>query len=82
MEIGPKKVVSFVYKLSDESGQELESADDEPMKFLFGRGQILLGLEDALKGHRAGDTVTVTLPPERAYGPYNETNRHRVSKAC
>ncbi|PDH40603.1 MAG: peptidylprolyl isomerase [OM182 bacterium MED-G24] len=79
MKIGPRKVVSFEYKLSDESGQEFEASDDESMKFLFGRGQILLGLEDALKGHSEGDEVIVTLPPERAYGLYDENNRHRIS---
>ncbi|MEM7363505.1 MAG: peptidylprolyl isomerase [Pseudomonadota bacterium] len=79
MVIGPKKVVSFLYRLSDESGQELESGHDKPMTFLFGRGQILIGLEDALKGHQEGDTVSVTLPPERAYGTYDETHRHRIS---
>ena len=59
-------MVSFSYKLKDESGQELESSENDPIKFLYGRGQILLGLEDALKGHSVGDEVVVTLTPERA----------------
>ena len=72
-------MVSFSYKLKDESGQELESSENDPIKFLYGRGQILLGLEDALKGHSVGDEVVVTLTPERAYGLYDEANRHRIS---
>ena len=72
-------MVSFSYKLKDESGQELESSENDPIKFLYGRGQILLGLEDALKGHSVGDEVVVTLTPERAYGLYDEANGHRIS---
>ena len=72
-------MVSFSYKLKDESGQELESSENDPITFLYGRGQILLGLEDALKGHSVGDEVDVTLTPERAYGLYDEANRHRIS---
>ena len=80
-EIGYGKVAAFFYKLLDDAGEEIENnADDGPMVYLHGKRNILLGLEDALNGKSAGDTVSVNLPPEKAYGPRDETALTRISK--
>ena len=55
MKIEAKKVVQFNYKLSDESGQSLESSDqDHPVAYLHGHNNMMAGLEKALEevGHR------------------------------
>jgi FKBP-type peptidyl-prolyl cis-trans isomerase SlyD len=67
MTIAAKKVVIFDYVLKDETDTELERSV-EPMVYLHGSNSILRGLEEALSGHSAGDEISVTLPPERAYG--------------
>jgi len=70
MTICQNKVVSFHYTLSGEDGREPEtSRGREPMHYLHGAGNIIPGLEKALHGRAAGDTFTVTVPPEEAYGP-------------
>lgn len=50
------------------------------MVYMHGKRNILHALEDALVGKGAGDEVSVTLPPEKAYGPIRENATSRVSK--
>jgi peptidylprolyl isomerase len=42
--------------------------DDEPFKFTIGEKNMLQGFENAVIGMQKGDTKTITLPPEEAYG--------------
>ena len=75
------KVAAFYYTLRNEAGEEIENNRDEgPMVYLHGKRNILLALEDALVGKQAGDSLSVTLPPEKAYGPRDETALTRISK--
>tara|TARA_B100000676_G_scaffold109576_1_gene109527 strand:+ start:482 stop:982 length:501 start_codon:yes stop_codon:yes gene_type:complete len=75
------KVGAFFYTLRDEAGEELEkNREDGPMVYLHGKRNILLALEDALAGKQAGDSLSVTLPPEKAYGQRDDTALTRISK--
>lgn len=79
----PNFVVSFHYTLSegadDSDKTEVEnSRGDEPTLYLQGAGNILAGLETAMAGKSPGDTLTVSLPPQEAYGLYNPKNIQRV----
>lgn len=79
MEITQNSVVTLFYKLSDEIGTELESNDEGvPMAYLHGAGNLLPALEAALQGKTAGDELSVTLPPEQAYGPVTPNAVKRV----
>jgi peptidylprolyl isomerase len=44
----------------------------EPLEFVLGQGLLLPGFERAVEGKKAGETVSVVLPPDEAYGPRNE----------
>ena len=80
MIIENKKVVSFHYTLTNETGQELESSRGrDPMAYLHGAHNIIPGLEKALAGKSAGDQLKVTLPPAEAYGERNPSNIQRVA---
>ncbi len=69
MTVEEKKVVSFHYTLKNAEGEEIEtSRDGEPMAYLHGAKNIIVGLESAMEGRDAGDSFTVTVPPEAAYG--------------
>ena len=60
MQISKNTVVSFHYVLNDKAGEQLESSrDGEPTSYLHGAGNIIRGLEAALKDHSAGDTLSV-----------------------
>jgi len=41
---------------------------DEPFEFTIGEKNMLPGFERAVIGMQKGDTKTITLPPEEAYG--------------
>jgi FKBP-type peptidyl-prolyl cis-trans isomerase SlyD len=80
MLIAADKVVSFHYRLSEPGGEVVEdSHDDQPIVYLHGHGGMLAGLEEALAGKQAGDKFTVTLPPEKAYGPRGTDAVQRIS---
>jgi peptidylprolyl isomerase len=44
------------------------SMDDEPFEFTIGEKNMLSGFENAVIGMQKGDTKTITLAPEEAYG--------------
>jgi len=46
--------------------------DDEPFEFTIGEKNMLPGFENAVIGMQKGDTKTITLPPEEAYGSPKE----------
>ncbi len=50
-----------------------EQRDYAPLKFEVGAGQMIKGFDEAVVGMKEGGEKTVTLEPEEAYGPYNES---------
>lgn len=63
-------VVSVNYTLTLEDGAIYDtSIGREPLQFTVGQGEFLPAFEEAVIGMRPGDSKTVTLPPEKAYGP-------------
>tara|TARA_A100001015_G_C15029466_1_gene732361 strand:+ start:2731 stop:3216 length:486 start_codon:yes stop_codon:yes gene_type:complete len=81
MKIEENCVVYISFKMTDESKNILDEASTEqPLPFIFGRGQIVPGLEDELKGKTKGDKVTVTLEPDDAFGEFEEDYLQLVKK--
>lgn len=79
--IANNKVVEIHYTLNDADGKELETTENAPPRaILVGHRGILAGLEEAMLGHKAGDKIDVTLPPERAFGLRDEKLKERMSK--
>ncbi|MHC5067202.1 MAG: FKBP-type peptidyl-prolyl cis-trans isomerase [Planctomycetota bacterium] len=69
MQITENAVVSFAYILRDSADTIIDqSPEDQPMAYLHGHGGIISGLEMALEGRSAGDSFTVEIAPEDAYG--------------
>ena len=69
MQVANNMVVTIDYTLTDNDGTVLDSSDGgEPLAYLHGQGNIIVGLEEALEGLSAGDAVDVTVLPEKAYG--------------
>ena len=65
--IGDTVSVHYVGKYED--GNIFDSSVGKaPLKFEIGKGQVISGFEEALIGMQAGETKTVTIPPEKAYG--------------
>lgn len=63
------RLLTFHYTLRAAGGRVLDtSREGEPMSCVEGAGQIIEGLEDALRQMTAGEVRHVTVPPERGYG--------------
>jgi FKBP-type peptidyl-prolyl cis-trans isomerase SlyD len=62
------KLVELRYTMRDPSGKYLDGSGDGSETYTHGSGAIVRGLERALEGKRAGDTIAVTLRPDEAYG--------------
>lgn len=71
MEIRKNSVVSLRYDLIDaENGEQLEKVD-MPISYLHGGYDGIFPLvEEALHGKKIGDSVSVTLQPDDAFGEY------------
>ena len=72
MLIAANKAVSIDYTLTNDAGEVIDSsAGGAPMVYLHGAGNIIVGLEKALEGKRAGDELSVAVEPQDAYGEYS-----------
>lgn len=77
-----QNVVSFHYTLKDDEGSVLESSiGAEPLSYLEGSGQIIVGLEKALVGLNKGDKKSVFVPAAEAYGEFDEELVARVPRS-
>lgn len=53
-----------------DGGQVFDSSrDGDPLEFTVGKGEVIPGFDEAVRGMRVGDTKTVEIAPEDAYGP-------------
>ena len=63
--------VQVYYTVSLSDGTMIESNENTtPLEFTIGNGTVIPGFEEAVVGLSPGQTETVTIPPEKAYGPY------------
>ena len=56
------------------------SKDREPLEFTVGAGQMIEGFDSAVDGMNVGDSKTVTIPADKAYGPKSEEAMIKVPK--
>jgi FKBP-type peptidyl-prolyl cis-trans isomerase SlyD len=81
MQISKNKVATIDYTLTNPQGQVIDSSRGaQPLSYLHGVGGIIPGLEGALEGKTTGEKITVTIPPEQAYGLRNEQLVQTVPK--
>jgi FKBP-type peptidyl-prolyl cis-trans isomerase SlyD len=69
VQIAAQKVVSIEYTLTSDTGEVIDTSQGRaPLAYLHGAGNIVPGLEKALDGKVAGDSLEVSVPPEEGYG--------------
>ncbi|MBT8048233.1 MAG: peptidylprolyl isomerase [Xanthomonadales bacterium] len=56
----------------DDGTQFDSSAGREPLAFELGSGQVIPGFDKAVDGMAVGESKTVNIPAEDAYGPHHE----------
>jgi len=73
VKIDKNSYVAVSYSLSLESGEKVEqTAEGDPLCFVYGIGRMMPGLEKGLLGLEEGSKAQVTVEPEDAYGTRKE----------
>lgn len=80
MHITANSVVTMNYRLTDETGVVIDESQDGSFLYLHGASNIIPGLESELEGKQAGDSLTVTVEPQDAYGERNPAMSQVVSR--
>jgi len=71
--------IHFTGKLED--GTVFGStANREPLEFELGEGRIIPGIEKAVEGMNVGESKTVKVPPEQAYGQHQAELVQEISR--
>ncbi len=82
MQIDQNTVVSIHYTLTNTDGNVMDSSvGQQPLAYLHGASNIIPGLENALTGKAAGETLQVTVSPEQGYGEVREEMIQSVDRA-
>jgi peptidylprolyl isomerase len=63
--------VHYTGKLEDNTIFDT-SEGREPLQFTIGEGRLIPDFEQAVVGMKPGETKTINIPPDRAYGPHLE----------
>ncbi len=67
----PGDTVSVHYTGTLDDGSQFDSSvGGDPLTFMVGQGQMIAGFDSAVLEMEVGDTKTVRLAPEEAYGPH------------
>jgi peptidylprolyl isomerase len=77
---GTKVKVHYTGKLDD--GSVFDSSEGrEPLEFTVGEGQVIPGFEHGVVGMEPGDTKTLNIPSDEAYGPHRPEGVFEVERA-
>lgn len=83
MQIADKTVVSIHYTLTNADGETLDSSvGQDPLVYLHGSNNIIAGLEAALLGKTAGDTLQVSVEPGDGYGELRDELVQEVDRSA
>jgi FKBP-type peptidyl-prolyl cis-trans isomerase SlyD len=68
------QIVSILYEVKDTtSGEVVDSnMNGTPLTFMMGRGQVIIGLENALSNMNNGESADTLVKAVEAYGEYDE----------
>lgn len=78
---GDKVAVRYTGRL--DSGDVFDSNEDgaDALEFTVGAGMVIPGFESAVLGLGEGESRTVRIPPEEAYGPRDERLIAKLDRA-
>ncbi len=65
--------VSIHYTGSLEDKTVFDTSENrDPLEFTVGDKNLIPGMNNAVRGMKVGESKTVSIPPEEAYGPYSD----------
>ena len=66
----------------DDGTQFDSSAGRDPLEFALGGGQVIPGFDSAVDGMTVGESKSVTIPPDQAYGERHEQLVQQVPRSA
>jgi FKBP-type peptidyl-prolyl cis-trans isomerase 2 len=81
-EVKKGDTISVHYRGTLDDGSEFDNSYDrgEPMTIQAGMGNLIPGFDNALLGMSVGDTKTVNIEPENAYGQRNAEAQQTIPR--
>ena len=76
---GDTVTVQYVGRLADGTVFD-QSTEERPLLFILGKGEVIAGFDAAVTGMYQGETRTVQIPPDEAYGPHEPQWVERVER--
>jgi FKBP-type peptidyl-prolyl cis-trans isomerase SlyD len=80
MAIEANQIVSLEYEVRDGDKTVDSNVGGAPLVFMFGKGQIIPGLEEGIKNMSIGEKGDVLVKAADAYGEYNPEAMQEVPK--
>jgi len=80
MAIETNQIVSLEYEVKDGDVVVDSNVGGAPLVFMFGKGQIIPGLEAGIQNMNIGDKGNVLVKAEDAYGVHNPDAKQEVPK--
>ncbi|MFA6190858.1 MAG: peptidylprolyl isomerase [Sulfurimonas sp.] len=78
MAIETNQIVSIEYEVRDGNKVVDSNIGGTPLVFMYGKGQIIPGLESGIKNMLIGEKADILVKSEDAYGPYNIDAKQEV----
>ncbi|WP_163532844.1 FKBP-type peptidyl-prolyl cis-trans isomerase [Helicobacter suis] len=76
------QIAIIEYEVRDHITQEVLDSNigKQPLEFLMGAGQVIVGIEKAVAQAKVGETLTLQIPPHEAYGEYRNDYLQEVPR--
>lgn len=82
VQLGDTITVNYTGKLEDGTIFDTSLTEGrEPLKAKLGEGQLIQGFENGLLELGIGESKTIEIEPELAYGQYNEELKTQISRS-
>ncbi len=78
MAIETNQIVSIEYEVRDGNKVVDSNVGGTPLVFMYGKGQIIPGLESGIKNMLIGEKADILVKSEDAYGSYNADAKQEV----
>ena len=83
MEISKNRVAGIHYTLRDNTGTIIDTSDGrEPLYYLHGAGNLIIGMEEGLEGKTIGDKFQLKISPEKGYGEKDPSMTQKVPRSA
>jgi len=83
MQITKNKVAGIHYTLRDNDGNVIDTSDGrEPLYYLHGAGNLIIGMEEGLEGKQVGDKFELKISPDKGYGEKDPSMTQKVPRTA